>query len=119
MLPSRVHGAGDIADIVRLIHACPLCKAGYEEAGITIIEKGDAAVVAHAVCPSCGQALLALVAVSGVGMSSVASRTDCTADDAVRFLNRASLTEDDILTMYAGMYKNDVQFSTLMYSHHL
>ncbi|HAZ28986.1 MAG TPA: hypothetical protein DCY48_04415 [Candidatus Magasanikbacteria bacterium] len=90
---------------------CPLCKKEYErEARVHVLYEERPIELVHITCSQCRNAVLAILAVSELGVSSVGLYTDLTAEDVVRFYSAESLAEDDVLSFHTVLHKQGKQF---------
>lgn len=109
-------GRHTLPEGIQILKQCPLCKERYDDAGIHAREEGQGTYIVHARCPQCQHGLLALVSVSQLGMSSVATLTDLDATDVVRFRHKQAVTEDDVLNFYQ-LLKRQKSFETYILKH--
>ncbi len=93
-------GGGEI----KIIKECPTCGKGYPEAAINIIEDDSEAQLLHVTCEVCANAILVLIVVSDIGVSSVGMLTDLHVSDVVRFRQKTPLDEDDMLQFYSLLH---------------
>lgn len=104
--PKQQPGADSLVEGLKLVKECPVCKAAYEPGMTTILEAYDEAELVHITCGSCTHAMIAIVAVSQFGMSTIGMMTDLTKTDAVRMRSRQAISGDDILNLHALLQKN-------------
>tara|TARA_B100001964_G_C14196238_1_gene583516 strand:+ start:734 stop:1096 length:363 start_codon:yes stop_codon:yes gene_type:complete len=97
---SQLGGGGEI----KIIKECPTCGKGYPEAAINIIEDDSEAQLLHVTCEVCANAILVLIVVSDIGVSSVGMLTDLHVSDVVRFRQKTPLDEDDMLQFYSLLH---------------
>lgn len=95
-----------IDESLQLLRQCPLCQASYQTGDLTVIEDYDDVRLVHMTCGECASAVMAIVVVSPLGMSSVAVFTDLTAGDVSRLRSRDIFNQDDVLDFYSGMQKS-------------
>ena len=79
------------------LRQCLLCKADYKSQWLRILYERGPIHLLHATCGNCQNAVLALVSISEMGMSSLGLYTDLTAEDLKHFAKEAPITEDDVL----------------------
>lgn len=97
-------------EVLGLMKQCPLCKKEYEEKGINSVEEKDNVKVVHITCTDCGNAVLAMIVSSDLGVSSVGVITDLTAKDSSKFLNKEPISEDDLLNFHDLLEKRQTLF---------
>ncbi len=88
---------------LRLMRQCPLCRKDYQEKALSLIEEREGASLVHITCTNCDNAVLAVVMVSPLGMSSMGIVTDLSIDDVAHFRGRDIFSQDDVLDFYSTM----------------
>ncbi len=71
----------------------------------------DTVHLIHITCADCKNAVMAVVTVSALGMSSVGLYTDLSAADAAVFANAEPITDDDVLAWHEALKHNAAAFS--------
>ncbi|MEK7665842.1 MAG: hypothetical protein AAB337_03120 [Patescibacteria group bacterium] len=85
---------------MRLISYCPLCQSEFHPMEAQLLgERGERHLV-HVRCVHCHNAILALVLVTKVGVSSVGLVTDLTYDDVLKFRASRRISVDDVLSVH-------------------
>lgn len=113
-MAKRRHNAHPHPDEVKLISACPLCQASYDPLQARLLGEKEENRLLHIECANCGNALLALVLVSGSDVSSVGLITDLSADDVVRFRASDPVSADHVLAAHALLSDSATFFSRLL-----
>lgn len=85
---------------MKLIRECPLCKQEYDFDQIKVIEEDTGAHLVHITCIQCSNAMLAVIMVNQLGMSTVGMVTDLMPDDVVRLRAKQPVSSDDVLTFH-------------------
>ncbi|OGL74551.1 hypothetical protein A3C96_01310 [Candidatus Uhrbacteria bacterium RIFCSPHIGHO2_02_FULL_60_10] len=99
---------------VKLISYCPLCETSYApEAAHVLGEKEDSHLL-HIKCGRCSNAILALVFISQVGVSSVGLITDLDHHEVDRFKALPPVSTDDVIDTHSLLSNSDHLFSQLM-----
>jgi hypothetical protein len=106
--PSDKSSKEVIFDRLRLMRECPLCGGAYQEKQVEIIEENGSGHLVHITCDQCQNAILSLVVVSQIGMSSVGIVTDLSAIDARRLQKRPPVSEDVVLNFHQYLKSNDL-----------
>jgi hypothetical protein len=99
-----------LRNILGLMKQCPLCKVEYKMDTVKLVEEREGAHLVHITCSECGNAVLALIVISQLGMSSVGVITDLTFGDSVKFLPKPSISEDDLLNFHEILEKKQSLF---------
>lgn len=103
-------------DQIKLMKNCPQCKAEYTKEAFEIVEEGTGTHLIHLTCSHCANAMLALVVISKLGMSSVGMLTDLTALDARRLYRKEAIAQEEILDFHDYLSKNSKEFIHLLRS---
>lgn len=85
---------------LKLMRRCPLCKKDYDLNSVCILRELSDTHLVHITCQECLGAVLVVVIVSALGMSSVGVVTDLGAEDARKIQNKDAFSEDDVLGFY-------------------
>ncbi len=86
------------------ISRCPFCSAEYDLDGSKVIGEEDDSTMVYVVCSECGSSIIAIVAMSGLGIVSLGLVTDMDEVDSKKFLKSDSISGDDILSIYELMH---------------
>ena len=82
---------------VKLISYCPLCESSYNPREARVLGEKDDSHLLHIQCGNCSNAIIALVLISSVGVSSVGLVTDLAFDEVNRYKEAASISTDDVI----------------------
>lgn len=85
---------------------CPVCKKNYPKDQADILEQNSTAHLVHITCPSCRHAILAVVVVTQLGMSSVGMLTDLSVADVKRLRQQSDITENEVLDFHTALSNN-------------
>lgn len=97
---SNISQSKALQESIKLMRFCPLCKNEFGEEAVRILEQNNAMNLLHITCPRCLGAMLALVLITNLGMSSVGVMTDLDADDVIKLYNKKSISEDDLFDFH-------------------
>lgn len=61
----------------------------------------------YVTCSECESSIIAIVAMSGLGIVSLGLVTDMTEDDTKRFVDSQSVTSNELLSIYELLEKNN------------
>lgn len=86
---------------------CPFCSAEYDLEGAKVIGEEEDSTMIYVTCSECESSIVAIVAMSGLGVISLGLVTDMTAEDAKRFVGSRGVTSDELLSIYELLEKND------------
>ncbi len=103
-------------DQIKLMKTCPLCKNEYTREAVELVEEGTGTNLVHLTCLFCHNAMLALIVVSKMGMSSVGMLTDLNAPDAKRLYRKNALGEESVLDFHDYLKKHSDEFIYLLKS---
>lgn len=90
----------DLNDNMHFVSRCPFCSAEYDLDGAKVIGEEEDATVVYVTCTRCESSIVAMVAMTGLGIVSLGLVTDMTADDTKAFFEREAISSDEILKMY-------------------
>jgi hypothetical protein len=105
-----------VEDGLRLMRHCPLCETEYKFDQIDLIDEDANAHLVHITCTVCTSKMLAIITMSGFGMSSIGMITDLTASDAGRFQSAEPISADDLLDLYEVLQRDRVIEHALAHS---
>lgn len=103
-------------DQIKIMKNCPMCKNEYTRDALELLEEGIGTHLVHLTCMICNNALLALIVMSRLGMSSVGMLTDLDAPDAKRLYRKSPLGEESILDFHDYLKKHSKEFIHLLKS---
>lgn len=94
---------------MQLVTRCPFCSAEYDLDGAQVIGEENDATMVYITCSECESSIVAIVAMSGLGIVSLGLVTDMTVEDTKRFTKEKHLTSDDLLEVYELLEKRHQQ----------
>jgi hypothetical protein len=89
------------------VSRCPFCSAEYDLEGAKIIGEEEDSTMIYVTCSECESSIVAIVAMSGLGIISLGLVTDMTAEDTKRFSGAQRVSSDELLSIYELLKKND------------
>ena len=100
-----------VQESLKIMAQCPLCKKSYSGKETQIIDEKNGAHLVHITCPHCHQAVLALVVISQVGMSTVGMVTDLNREDVARLCKSDIISEDELLNFHTLLQREQLNFN--------
>jgi len=91
----------------QFISRCPLCNSGYRMEDAQVIEASEDSSTVYVECPNCKSSIMAVVAMSGMGMISLGMVTDMTKEDIERFRLAPSMSGNELLEMIQLLKRKD------------
>ena len=88
---------------MQFVSRCPFCSAEYDLEGAEVIGEEEDSTVVYVTCSDCESSIVAVVAMSGLGIVSLGLVTDMTAKDTKRFFGGQGISSDELLSMYELM----------------
>ncbi len=85
---------------VKLISYCPLCGNSYTPKEAQVLGEKEDSHLMHIQCGNCSNAIIALVIISPVGVSSVGLVTDLAFEEVDRFKDDRSVNTDDVIDIH-------------------
>jgi len=96
-----------------MISYCPSCQTGYGSTSARVLGEKDDSYLLHIRCGNCRNAIIALVMVSSLGVSSVGLVTDLHYDEVDRFKDSKTVTTDDVIEVHHLLQDQDRLFARL------
>jgi len=103
----------DFNENMHFVSRCPFCSAEYDLDGAKVIGEEEDATVVYVTCSRCESSIVAMVAMTGLGIVSLGLVTDMTAEDTKQFFDRGTLTSDELLHMYELLKEDKSAVSSL------
>lgn len=82
------------------VSRCPFCSAEYDLDGAKVIGEEDDSTMVYVTCGECESSIVAIVAMSGLGIVSLGLVTDMSEEDTKRLIKEKPVTGDDMLQLY-------------------
>ena len=93
---------------------CPVCHSRYNPIEAKILEEKAGAHLIHIRCRHCQVAILALVLVNNLGVSSLGLVTDLTSEEVLKFRSFSPLTCDDVIATHQILASKKVLIDQLI-----
>jgi len=93
-------------DNMQLVTRCPFCSAEYDLDGAQVIGEENNATMVYITCSECESSIVAIVAMSGLGVVSLGLVTDMTIEDTKKFMKEKQVSSDEFLSIYEALNKN-------------
>jgi len=98
---------------VKLISYCPLCESSYNPREAKVLGEKDDSHLLHIQCGNCANAIIALVLISSVGVSSVGLVTDLGYEEVNRFQSHDVISTDDVIETHHLLQDEATLFARL------
>jgi hypothetical protein len=98
---------------VKLISYCPICASSCDPKEAKLLGAKYDSHLMHVQCGNCLNAILALVLVSDVGVSSVGLVTDLGFEEVDRFKEAAAVTVDDVIETHRFLKDDQLLWNAL------
>ncbi len=89
------------------VSRCPFCSAEYDLDGAKVIGEEDDSTMVYVTCTECESSIIAIVAMSGLGIVSLGLVTDMTEEDTKRMMEDKEVSGNDMLNMYELLQKDN------------
>ena len=96
MLPSQFKS-------LKLISDCPVCRQKQFPSEVNMIEEQPDGHLLHVQCKTCQSCIVVLVSLNEQGMNLVGVLTDLGSREVKKFIDRGSLSADDILGLHENL----------------
>ena len=93
-------------DNQHFVSRCPFCSAEYDLDGSKVIAEEEESTMVYVTCTDCESSIIAIVAMSGLGIVSLGLVTDMTEADTKRLLREGAVSSNELLSMYEMLHKN-------------
>ncbi len=98
---------------VQLISYCPLCQSSYNPQQAHVLGETDDSHLLHIECGNCANAILALVLISTVGVSSVGMVTALGHSEVATFKDAEAITTDDVIDLHEALADEAAFFAAM------
>ncbi|MFH1565554.1 MAG: hypothetical protein ABIC82_07025 [bacterium] len=85
---------------VKLLAQCPVCRKQYAQSNAKIVNEVEDAYLLHVRCGRCNSSVLALIFMTGMGITSMGMLTDLNSCDLNKFKRWENISQDEVLEMY-------------------
>lgn len=99
-LDYHVYNTMEFDDNMHFVSRCPFCSAEYDLDGAKVIGEEDDATMVYVTCSKCESSIVAMVAMTGLGIVSLGLVTDMTAEDTKKFFGSKEVSSDELLKIY-------------------
>jgi hypothetical protein len=96
-------GNNKFSDGIRIVSHCPICHANYDPGEARVLEENEGAELIYIKCKNCLSAIVALISVNHMGISSVGLITDLDSREVLNFKERKGISGDDVLEVYEAL----------------
>lgn len=86
---------------------CPFCSEEYDLDGAKVIGEEDESTMVYVTCSQCQSSIIAIVAMSGLGVVSLGLVTDMSEEDTKRFIKGESVSSNELLSIYEILEKDN------------
>lgn len=101
------------SDNPTLITHCPICNARFNPLEAKILQESDITHLVHVKCQYCHSAIVALIMVNNMGVSSVGLVTDLSSEDTLKFIAERPIDSDDVLEVHQALNNQKVFIDNL------
>jgi hypothetical protein len=96
----------EFSDNQHFVSRCPFCSAEYDLDGSKVIAEEEESTMVYVTCTDCESSIIAIVAMSGLGIVSLGLVTDMTEADTKRMMKDGAVSSNELLKMYELLHKN-------------
>lgn len=111
--PSSKSSASFYEEGVKLVSYCPLCGSSYTPLKTKVLGEKDESHLLHIQCGNCSNAIIALIMMSSVGVSSVGLVTDLAHDEVDRFKSEPHISTNDVIDTHHLLQDEGAMFAQL------
>ena len=88
------------------VSRCPFCSSEYDLDGSKVIAEEDESTMVYVTCTDCESSIIAIVAMSGLGIVSLGLVTDMTEEDTKRMMKEGAVSSNELLSLYEALQKD-------------
>lgn len=88
------------------VSRCPFCGSEYDLDGSKVIAEEDDSTMVYVTCTDCESSIIAIVAMSGLGIVSLGLVTDMTEEDTKRMMKEGAVSSNELLNLYEALQKD-------------
>ena len=88
---------------LRIISHCPVCHYNYNQAEVRILEELESAQLIYIRCKNCHSAIVAMISINSIGISSVGLVTDLDGVEIQKFKEMSEVSGDDVISVYQNL----------------
>ncbi|OGY79023.1 MAG: hypothetical protein A3B74_04020 [Candidatus Kerfeldbacteria bacterium RIFCSPHIGHO2_02_FULL_42_14] len=85
---------------LKIVSFCPMCRLRYDPLKAEVIGQSDNARLIYIRCQRCSISMMALIALSALGINSAVLVTDANSADIRRLQKREKVTFNDVIEVY-------------------
>jgi hypothetical protein len=100
-------------DSVKLVSYCPLCGSSYTPLETNVLGEKDDSHLLHIQCGNCSNAIIALIMMSSMGVSSVGLVTDLAHHEVENFKTGPKISTDDVIDTHHLLQNESMMFAKL------
>ena len=99
-------GFNKFPDGIKIVSHCPICHYNYDPSEAKILDENDGAELIYIKCNHCQSAIVALISINQMGISSVGLITDLDSREVSSLKEMSGITADEVLEVYQALSKN-------------
>lgn len=99
---------------IKLISYCPLCESSFNPEATQVLGEKEDSHLLHIRCGNCSNAIIALVLISSVGVSSVGLVTDLQYQEVHHFKKERAINTDDVIDVHDLLQDEKEMFAQLV-----
>lgn len=103
IIPPKNNQSGKFPEGLRIISHCPVCHYNYNQAEVKLLDELDNAQLIYIRCKNCNSAIVALVSINSIGISSIGLVTDLDGNEIQNFRELTEVSGDDVLSVYQAL----------------
>jgi hypothetical protein len=100
-------------DNQHFVSRCPFCSSEYDLDGSKVIAEEEESTMVYVTCTDCESSIIAIVAMSGLGIVSLGLVTDMTEADTKRMMKDNPVSSNELLSLYEALHKNTAALKDL------
>ncbi len=98
-------GSNKFPDNIKIVSHCPICNYNYDPMEAKILEESEGAELIYIKCKNCQSAIVALISINQLGITSVGLITDLDSSEVSQFKEMRGISANDVLEVYEALAK--------------
>lgn len=98
---------------LKIVSYCPVCNHRHNPVKAQVLADKNGAHLIYVKCSHCQSAVLAVVSVGNLGVTSVGLVTDLSSDDITKFKNSRPINCDDVIEVHKRLTQDKVLIDQL------
>jgi hypothetical protein len=100
IIPPKNNQFSRFPEGLKIVSHCPICHYNYNPAEVRVLEELDSAQLIYIKCRNCNSAIVALISINSMGISSIGLVTDLDGNEIQHFKEMSEVSGNDVISVY-------------------